>query len=47
MMVTVIIIPIIIKTLFIYNNDYNNSYNNYDNLTIMLIKIRIIIEIIH
>ena len=47
MVVGAIKLSLIIKILIIYNNNYNDSYNKYDNLTIIIITIRIIIEIIH
>ena len=49
MVVGAMILSIIIniKILIIYKNNYNGSYNKYDNLTIIIITIRIILEIIH
>ena len=35
------------KVLIIYTNNYNDNYNKYDNLTIMIITIRMIIELLH
>ena len=42
MTVTTIVLPIIFRILIICNNGYNESYSNCDNLTIMIITIKII-----
>ena len=41
------VLLIIISVLINYNNTYNDSYNDCDNLTIMIITMKIIIETIH
>ena len=46
-MTATIVVSIIIKILIIFNNGNSGSYNDCDNLTIIIITIRIIIEIIH
>ena len=46
-MATMIMIPIIVRVLIIHSDNNCDSYNESDNLTIIIIIMRIVIEIIH